>query len=218
VNSTHASAAGTVTAREVAHLIRRDLIDTLLPDLGLAGSGDRFTVTSSAVSDLITVAWRDRDGLVPYSRVEDVCLARVAGTPYRIDLRRTGGQYGPNTIWAHAKPGFAAYVPKGTVFRSTRPKGGGTLTRAQTVKIHSVNHGYIDTVNALGNGRGFVVLPTLTWVGANSYWMDVQITPALAVENGWDLVLPDLDDAVLDVVPSFDAGYTDAWVGVGGRD
>ena len=123
-----------------------------------------------------------------------------------------------NAILVPQLRGQKVTLPKGAVFSSTRPQGGGILARRQDVTIHNMQAGYVDVYGVLGKGKGYVVLPKLTWVGANSYWMDVQVTPQVADALGIELNLPNLEHlneneaTRLDVEPSFDRGYTDEWL------
>lgn len=114
--------------------------------------------------------------------------------------------------------GESITLPAGTVVHSTNPsKPSYVLRRAQTVKVAMVTDGWIDTLHTSREGRGFVQLPQVTWVGTGHYWCDAQVTPALVEANG--KVLPDLpgQDGVidghyrLDVAPSYEKGYCNLW-------
>lgn len=113
--------------------------------------------------------------------------------------------------------GVTVVIPKGTVIRTTHPSDGPVKVskRTHTVKVHHVNWGYIGR-DARDEGR--VYYPTITWAGAGGYWCDVQVTPELAAANGVELPelpVPDengrVDNWRLEVIPSYDDGYTDRW-------
>lgn len=114
--------------------------------------------------------------------------------------------------------GASAVIPSGTVVRTTRHRQLHRVTRrAHTVSLTGVYNGWVDTVDQLGQGRGFVQLPRVEWVGSAGYWQRAQVTAELLAANAMpQLVIPgadggDLDDCQLDVLPSTEVGYCDRW-------
>lgn len=121
-----------------------------------------------------------------------------------------------NTVHTPFRKGDTLTLPKGTVVHSTNPsKRQYTLQRAQTITVFSSCSGWVVT-DRVGE-RGAVYLPTLTWPGTGGYWCDVQVTPELCAAVG--VIAPELPGqdgklgyTELDVVPSYDDGYTNRWV------
>ncbi|TXH10720.1 MAG: hypothetical protein E6R04_04475 [Spirochaetes bacterium] len=111
--------------------------------------------------------------------------------------------------------GDAVTIPAGTVISSTHPQRRWSVSkRAQTITVHHTIDTYV-SVELHGN-RGMVKFGTVTWPGAGGYWRDVQVTPELLAANGMELPeLPGQDGTIrgyhLDVIPSFDEGYTNRW-------
>lgn len=119
----------------------------------------------------------------------------------------------PNVIVSPFARGQEVVIPAGTPLRSTHPRKDGVYysKRAQTVTVHHTSPGYVDLWNDHKNGRGFVLLPTLTWPGTGGYWVDVKVTPELCKINSVDVpVLPkhdEYDRDRLDTVPAYGTGY-----------
>jgi hypothetical protein len=109
-------------------------------------------------------------------------------------------------------------IPAGTPIRSTNPRQMLRISQRDT-RINSRtspimgSFGHVDVWGDRRQGRGFVVLPVLTYVGAGGYYQDVQVTPELCAANGIEApVLPqftDYEQAQLDTVPDFGPGYDD---------
>lgn len=104
-------------------------------------------------------------------------------------------------------------IPAGTPLRSTHPRRDGVYysKRAQHITVHTSSVGYIDLWNDAKRGRGFVNLPSVTWVGTGSYWIDAKVTPELCKANGVETpALPqfsDYEQRDLDVLPGYGPGY-----------
>lgn len=104
-------------------------------------------------------------------------------------------------------------VPKGTPVRSTDPRHGGRRItgRTQTVTVFAHSPGWVDVWGDHGCGRGFVLLPTVTWPGSSGYWQSVAVTPELCAVNGIEPpMLPEaraFDGYALDVEPCYGIGY-----------
>jgi hypothetical protein len=118
--------------------------------------------------------------------------------------------YVSNTITNPARQGTTFLIPKGTPLRSTRPGHQSYLAkRTYTVTLRSVGDGYVDTLGDHAQGRGFILLPYVTWAGTAGYWVDAKLTPELAEANGLTLTLPAYEAEHLDrfdKVPTFGAG------------
>lgn len=67
--------------------------------------------------------------------------------------------------------GQRARIKKGAQVFSTHPqvtRAGKTLSRAQVVKVHDLDRGYIDQYHGQGEQR--LVQGKVTWVGTGGYW------------------------------------------------
>jgi hypothetical protein len=100
-------------------------------------------------------------------------------------------------------------LPKGTMVRQhgkTRALG-----RAVHVTVHSAGPGWVDTYDDRGYGRGFVILPYITYAGSGGYWVDVPLTPelceALHVPVPALPVVPEEALDRLDTIPAYGPGY-----------
>lgn len=115
------------------------------------------------------------------------------------------------------RKGDLVTIPAGTLTRSMNPRHDRLLVAKTTrqVIVSNVTTGWVDSANIRGEGRGYVVLPTLTWPGSGGYWQTAQVTPDLLKANTTRvLARPDLsahEEHNLDVIPSTDPGYTDQW-------
>ena len=121
-----------------------------------------------------------------------------------------------NSITNPFNKGDSVVIPKGTIIHSTHPQQKKRAAgRKQTITVYHASNGWVETDRYYGD-LGMVKLPTVTWPGAGGYWCDVQLTPELAKANGIDVPeLPgqsgEINHTRLDVIPSYDDGYTDRW-------
>lgn len=126
---------------------------------------------------------------------------------------QTATRTGQNTIAAPFHRRQRVLIPAGTPLRSTHPSRDGVYLskRAQTVTVHHTSDGHVDLWDDRENGRGYVVLPQVTWAGAGGYWVDAKVTPEFCEANGIEMPpLPDLDpfqQGRLDVEPAYGEGY-----------
>jgi hypothetical protein len=108
-------------------------------------------------------------------------------------------------------------IPEGTLIRSMNPRHDELLVAKATrrVTIRSASHGWVDTLCDHKKGREYVILPTVRWAGIGGFWQIAQVTADLLAANGLDpLILPDLGDfrsSLRGLVPSLEAGHTNAW-------
>lgn len=118
-----------------------------------------------------------------------------------------------NSLPTPFRRGDTVLIPKGTLIRSTHPGRRKYLAgRTHRVKVWSSWPGSV----SLENERGKVHFPSITWPGSGGYWCDVQLTPELAEANSVPMPeLPGQDGRLgvhaLDVIPSYQDGYTDRW-------
>ena len=85
----------------------------------------------------------------------------------------------------------------------TGPKRNKTAGRTYKITAQRITQGWIDTHNDHKHGRGYVILPTITWAGEVGYWHDVQVTEALCAANDASMpTLPDLNMDRLDTIPA----------------
>lgn len=109
--------------------------------------------------------------------------------------------------------GQEVWIPEGTAFTSTHPsKVGPQVTkRGYYVTVRMARAGHVDLWNDAGRGRGYVMLPQVTWAGSGGYWMDVKVTPEFCEANNVEMPpLPNLDPFQrdrLDVEPAYGQGY-----------
>lgn len=124
--------------------------------------------------------------------------------------------YESNAISNPFVKGDTVIIPKGTVVHSTNPSKSEYVTkRNQKVNVFMAGNGWVETDRYYGD-VGMVKLPRVSWAGTGGYWCDVQVTPEFLAANGHEPAqLPGQDGKInhttLDVIPSYDDGYTDKW-------
>lgn len=115
-----------------------------------------------------------------------------------------------NTIRNTLSPGDMITVPFGAYVRQNAHEEGRISRRSVKVEVVETTDGYVDVWGKEGQGKGFIILPTVSWKGdgARVYW--TKVTPELlGIAQAQMFYVPRLElrGRRLDYPPSCGPGY-----------
>lgn len=114
-----------------------------------------------------------------------------------------------NTIKSTIHPGDQIVIPFGSWVWDSDTEGHVSKKSVRVTAV-STEDGYVDVFNTHGNGKGFVILPQVSWIGDGGRTKTTKVTPEFcAISEVLTPRLPrfELRRRNLDYVPVYGPGY-----------